>query len=298
MLTGPTDYMDEVAEKKHVGGTWGFNSRKDFTKISPEETNVWFFEQVFNYLRAFFGLVMPDNIEVITFNATRHIKKENLDQQTFLDELMLIMKGLKEPIWTLRLNLNIVGFIRSHVDPDNPVRIQIQEPSSFIVWGGPDETGFQNFSISYNLFSESMLKGSDEMLWSVNQPLLEKGLRKWELQSGYMIEAVQGNSRARGQTFRHGFKKPAARRRAPPRGAPPPGQGKPPAPGRRAAPPPPGQARTAPPPGSRPKPGRQPFPNTAPPAPAPNRGAPPPSRPAAGKAPPPPRPMPPKTPKK
>jgi len=216
MLTSPSDFMNEVKAKKQVVGTWGFNSHMDFTKTSSEETNVWFFEQVFNFLRAFFGLVMPDNMEIITYNAAKHIKKEGLDQQTFLDELMLIMKGLKEPIWTFRLNLNIVGFIRSHVDPDNPVRVQIQEPSSFIAWGGPDESGFQNFSISYNLFNESKLEGSDEMLWSVNQPLLEKGLRKWEKQSGHIIEVVQSNAAARGgAASRYGFKRPLRRRPIP-----------------------------------------------------------------------------------
>lgn len=240
MLTSPGDYMAEVKAKRHVVGTWGFNSRMDFTRMKPEETNVWFFEQVFNFLRAFFGLVMPDNMEIITYNATQHIKKERLDQQTFLDELMLVMKGLKEPIWTFRLNLNIVGFIRSQGDPDNPVRVQIQEPSSFIAWGGPDETGFQNFSISYNLFSDSYLRGNHEMLWSVNQPLLEKGLRKWEIQTGHMIDAVQSNA-GKGTAVRHGFRRPLATRPRPP--------GPPPAPGAK-----PLTAPTAPPPPPRPRP--------------------------------------------
>lgn len=212
MITGPAEYIKEVTVKKHVVGTWGFNSQMDFSRISSEETNVWFFEQVFNFLRAFFGLIMPDNLEVITYNATKHIKKPGLDQQTFLDELMLIMKGLKEPIWTLRLNLNIVGFIRTRTDPDNPVRVQIQEPSSFIAWGGPDETGFQNFSISYNLFNDSALGGSDEMLWSVNQPLLEKALRKWEKQCGRVIEPVGAGGRTAAKTTRYGFQRPAMRR--------------------------------------------------------------------------------------
>lgn len=212
MIKGLNDYMAEVSAKKQVVGTWGFNSNMDFSRVTPEEGNVWFFEQVFNFLRSFFGLVMPDNIEVITYNAAKHIKKGGLDQQTFLDELMLIMKGLKEPIWTLRLNLNLVGFIRTHHDPDNPIRVQIQEPSAFIAWGGPDETGFQNFSISYNLFNEGALPGSSEMLWSVNQPLLEKALRKWEMQTGRRIESVQGNGGARGQATRYGFRKPPPRR--------------------------------------------------------------------------------------
>lgn len=210
------DYFLEATAKKHVMGSWGFHSHKDFSKVTAEEGNVWFFEQTFNFLRSFFGLVMPDNLEVITHNAAKHIKKEKLDQQTFLDELMLIMKGLKESIWTLRLNLNIVGFIRSHHDPDNPVRIQIQEPSSFIIWGGPDETGFQSFSISYNLFNEGTLAGSDEMLWSVNQPLLEKALKKWERQSGHRIEAVKTNARQQaGESpiSRYGFKPPTPPRR-------------------------------------------------------------------------------------
>lgn len=213
MLTGIDDYMAEVKAKKQVMGTWGFHSHMDFTRISPEETNVWFFEQTFNFLRSFFGLVMPDNLEVITHNASKHIKKQGLDQQTFLDELMLIMKGLKEPIWTLRLNLNLVGFIRTQHDPDNTVRIQIHEPSSFIVWGGPDETGFQNFSISYHLFNEGILPGSDEMIWSVNQPLLEKALRKWEMQTGKRIEVVKSNAKQLGgSASRYGFNRPRKRR--------------------------------------------------------------------------------------
>ena len=126
---------------------------------------------------------------------------------------MLVMKNLKEPIWTLRLNLNLVGFIRSHHDPDSVVRIQIQEPSSFIVWGGPDETGFQNFAITYSLFNESVMEGTDEMLWSVNQPILEKALKKWEHQTGYAINAVSTNSKA--PVFRHGFKPPPRRATAP-----------------------------------------------------------------------------------
>lgn len=257
MLTSPGDYMAEVKAKRHVVGTWGFNSRMDFTRMKPEETNVWFFEQVFNFLRAFFGLVMPDNMEIITYNATQHIKKERLDQQTFLDELMLVMKGLKEQIWTFRLNLNIVGFIRSQGDPDNPVRVQIQEPSSFIAWGGPDETGFQNFSISYNLFSDSSLRGSNEMLWSVNQPLLEKGLRKWEIQTGHMIDAVQSNA-GKGTAVRHGFKRPLPTRPRPPGPPPAPGIARPmtssPPPGTTKPSAKPMTAPQAPPPPPRPRP--------------------------------------------
>lgn len=214
MITSQSDFINEMSAKSQIVGSWGFNSNMDFTRVTPEEGNVWFFEQVFNFLRAFFGLVMPDSMEVITHNAAKHIKKQGLDQQTFLDELMLVMKTLKEPIWTFRLNLNVVGFIRSHADPDNPVRVQIQEPCSFIVWGGPDETGFQSFSISYQLFSEGSLAGSDEMLWSVNQPLLEKGLRKWEMQTGRIIEPVQSNAAQKGgRVGRHGFKRPMLRRR-------------------------------------------------------------------------------------
>lgn len=216
MLTGLNDYMSEVKAKKQVVGSWGFHSHKDFSKIKPEQANVWFFEQTFNFLRSFFGLVMPDSMEIITYNATKHIKKDNLTQQSFLDEFMLSLKGLKEYIWTFRLNLSIVGFIRSHHDPDNTIRVQIQEPSSFIIWGGPEETGFQTFNISYNLFNAASLKGGDEMLWSVNQPLLEKALHKWERQTGKTIEVVKGNVGAQGgEQTRYGFKRPGVAPRRP-----------------------------------------------------------------------------------
>lgn len=196
MLKNFDEFMAVAERREEVVGAWGFNSNLNFSKLSTEETNVWFFEQVFNFLRAFFGLVTPDGLEVITYNATQHIKKEHLDPQTFLDELMLIMKHLKEPIWTLKVNLNIVGFLRTSFKTDNPTRLQIQEPCTFIVWGGPDETGFQSFSISYHIFSTVILEGEEQELWSMNQPLLEKGLRKWEQQSGREIEIVDSTGDA------------------------------------------------------------------------------------------------------
>lgn len=210
MLKGFDDFLIDSAERGHVIGTWGFRSNINFTKMRPEETNVWFFEQIFNFLRAFFGLILPDSLEIITYNASQRIEKKGLDQMTFLDELMLIMKKLKEPMWTARLNLSVIGFLRTAFDPEHPIRIQIQEPTSFIVWGGPDETGFQNFSISYTLFSNLILEGEHMELWSLNQPVLEKGLRKWEEQTGQIIEVIDSTGNA--PSFRHGFRKPAKKR--------------------------------------------------------------------------------------
>ncbi len=205
MLKGLGDFLEDSQERGHVVGTWGFHSNMNFTRMRSEEINVWFFEQIFNFLRSFFGLILPDSLELITYNATQRIEKKGLDQMTFLDEFMLILKKLKEPLWTARLNLNMIGFLRTSEDPENPIRIQIQEPTSFIVWGGPDETGFQNFSIGYTLFSSTILAGDHMELWSMNQPILEKALRKWETQTGYMIDVIDSTGNAPVQ--RYGFQK-------------------------------------------------------------------------------------------
>ena len=194
MLKGLDDFLNDAKDRGHLVGTWGFHSNIDFTRMRAEETNVWFFEQIFNFLRAFFGMVLPDSLELITYNASQRFERKGLDQMTFLDDFMLLLKKVKEPLWTARLNLNVIGFLRTAHDPDKPVRLQIQEPTSFIVWGGPDETGFQNFSIGYNLFSTTNLGGEHMELWSMNQPLLEKALRKWEDQTGRMIEVVDSNA--------------------------------------------------------------------------------------------------------
>lgn len=215
---GLDDFLTEHSKRNFVVGSWGFNAKLDFTKMSAEETNVWFFEQVFNFLRSFFGLLVPDNLEINLYNAKKQIIKEKLSQMTFLDELMLIMKGLTEPIWVLRLNMNIVGFLRTEWDPDKPIRIQIQEPAAFMVWGGPDEQGVQSFSISYRLFSEQKFEGEDTLIWSMNQPLLEKALKKWERQSRHKIDIVRSNSKDV-SLYSHGFSKPAP---TSPRPAPPP----------------------------------------------------------------------------
>ncbi|MCB1213882.1 MAG: hypothetical protein KDK66_00260 [Deltaproteobacteria bacterium] len=206
MLKNFDEFMEYSREMRDVVGAWGFNSNLNFAAMAPEESNVWFFEQVFNFLRAFFGLVVPDKLELITYNATQHIKRSGLDQQTFLDELMLIMKGLKEPLWTFKLGLNIIGFLKTTHQKDMPTRLQIQEPCHFIAWGGPDETGFQNFSISYHLFSTLRLEDQDQELWSLNQPLLEKGLKKWETQSGHRIEVVDSTGNVPVHTYGFGRK--------------------------------------------------------------------------------------------
>ncbi|MFH1874744.1 MAG: hypothetical protein ABH859_06135 [Pseudomonadota bacterium] len=222
--TGLDDFLHEHSRKNFVLGSWGFNAKLDFTKMNAEETNVWFFEQVFNFLRSFFGLLLPDSIEVTTYNSKKQIIKNNLKQMTFLDELMLIMKSLTDPIWVLKLNLNIVGFLRTEWQPEQSVRIQIQEPASFVIWGGPDETGSEAFSISYRLFSEQKLEGENTLLWSMNQPLLEKALKKWEKQSRHRIDIVRSNSDDL-SLYRHGFSKPApakAKPKPPPKEEPPP----------------------------------------------------------------------------
>jgi len=208
VFTSLDDYLDHALVRKEIVGSWGFDASLDFTKMSVEENNIWFFEQVFNFLRSFFGVVMPDRLKIITYNARRQINRENLDQMTFLDELMLIMKNLNERIWVLKLDLSIVGFLRTDWDPDNPVRLRIQEPCSFIVWGGPDETGFQTFSIGYKLFSSQKIESEDIELWSMNQPILEKVLRKWEMQSGRKINTVKGNSSDL-PLYEYGFSRPA-----------------------------------------------------------------------------------------
>lgn len=209
--TIPTSLDDLLASstaKGDVVGSWGFDSRVNFTNMRPEESNVWVFEQVFNFLRSFFGVVMPDSLEIMLYNGKEQIKRDRLDQMTFLDELMLIMKNLKEPIWVLKLNVSIVGFLRSDWNTGGPIRIRIQEPTHFVVWAGPDESGFQVFSITYSLFSSQKIQDEGLELWSVNQPLLEKALKKWEKQSGRRIDRVKSNS-DQVSLYSHGFKRPA-----------------------------------------------------------------------------------------
>lgn len=212
--SGLGDFLSSSSRKGDVIGTWGFDPGIDFTRMSQDESNVWFFEQIFNFLRSMFGLVVPDNLELTTYNAAEQVNKGNLNQMTFLDEFMLILKGLKQPLWVCKLNLNIVGFLRTEWAPDKPIRLQIQEPASFIIWGGPDETGFQTFSLSYRLFSEQKIKGEHNLLWSLNQPLLEKGLKKWENQTGREITVVEGNSDDL-PLYRHGFSRPAPSKASP-----------------------------------------------------------------------------------
>lgn len=219
--TGLDDLLDKSKVRGDVVGSWGFSSNIDFTRMSQEENNVWFFEQVFNFLRSFFGVIMPDSLEITTYNATQQINRGNLDQMTFLDEFMLVLKNLKERIWVCKLKLSIVGFVRSDWDPDNPIRVRLQEPATFMAWGGPDESGFQTFSVGAVLFSSRPMSNVGGVeLWSVNQPLLEKSLKKWERQTGRRIDVVKGNSEDLA-LYRHGFKKAAPGTARPPQYTPP-----------------------------------------------------------------------------
>lgn len=205
------DYLEGALQRGDVVGSWGFDARLNFSRMSAEESNVWVFEQVFNFLRSFFGVIMPDSMEIMLYNGKEQITRTKLDQMTFLDELMLIMKNLKEYIWVLKLNLSIVGFLRSDWNPNGSIRIRIQEPATLMIWAGPDETGFQAFTISYSLFSSQKIQDEEVELWSVNQPLLEKALQKWEKQTGRKIDRVKGNS-DKLSLYQHGFKQAAPSR--------------------------------------------------------------------------------------
>ena len=57
--TNLDDLLHQSTRRKQVIGSWGFHSRLNFTKMSTEETNVWFFEQVFNFLRSFLASSFP-----------------------------------------------------------------------------------------------------------------------------------------------------------------------------------------------------------------------------------------------
>jgi len=81
---GLDDLLDESTEQGQVVGSWGFNPNVDFTRMNAEQSNVWFFEQIFNFLRSFFGLVVPDNMEITTLNGGKQITREDLNQMTFL----------------------------------------------------------------------------------------------------------------------------------------------------------------------------------------------------------------------
>ncbi len=78
MIKNHYDFLEDSTDRGHVVGTWGFHSHMDFTRMRSEETNVWFFEQIFNFLRSFFGLVLPDSLEIITYNATQRIEKKGI----------------------------------------------------------------------------------------------------------------------------------------------------------------------------------------------------------------------------
>jgi hypothetical protein len=68
--------------------------------------------------------------------------------------------------------------------------------------------------MGYKLFSEQKVEGEHSLLWSVNQPLFEKALKKWERQSRYMIDIIESNSDDL-SLGRNGFSKPAPQRARP-----------------------------------------------------------------------------------
>jgi hypothetical protein len=174
---------------------------------SASETNAWFATTLTATLDAFdafararrvqFGTLVRD--EVAPVDAEWR-PDERYDQ--FVGRALEMIRTYPAPIYSLRVALDLCVHVRTDVSPNVPVRAWVKDLGGLALWGSTnDSEPYVCFEIAHTLFRPVSVEGDDNTeLHALNQPLLERGLRRWEERLGSI-----GDVEGLGGIFRYGF---------------------------------------------------------------------------------------------
>lgn len=104
------------------------------------------------------------------------------------------MQAVREypvPLDTLNIEVDLFVYVRTQESPERPIRAWVRLPrNEFIILGGPEnQQPYLRFETGYTLFRPLSKDYEDNSeLYSLNQPLLENALRRWEQRFGAICE--------------------------------------------------------------------------------------------------------------
>ncbi|MBC6424754.1 MAG: hypothetical protein GDA38_27295 [Hormoscilla sp. SP12CHS1] len=182
--------------RKKYAGAWDIAPACDFTSASPQEVNEWIATSLVDTLDAFshlvrlgkmeFGAIYRDDVDNVVLEW-----HQELTYDSYIKQAIAQIREFPAPIYSLDMEVDLFAYCRTYESPDWPVRGWVRVPTSFSISGGmaEDLEPYLSFSIEHTLFCRWSAKGFDNnVLHSLNQPLLEKALRRWEKRVGSLVE--------------------------------------------------------------------------------------------------------------
>ncbi|MEH2243027.1 hypothetical protein [Nostoc sp.] len=194
--------LDTWAGKKSAG-SWGVTPPFDFTSLSIQSVNAWHINNsMMGTLDAFDELARVWSVYFSSspFSEIKGVTLEWPPENSYEEYLENVSKAMREhcaAIERLEMEVDLFVYIRTPESPDKPTRSWVRNLGRFVMWGGPEDgEPYFSFSMHHTLFYPFSYHNSadNSELYSLNQPLLENALRRWEKRFGSIseVEGLQG----------------------------------------------------------------------------------------------------------
>ncbi|MCP2728753.1 hypothetical protein [Limnofasciculus baicalensis] len=194
------------------GGCWGITPSINLTSICTPEVNEWYATSLTKTLDAFDNLVRAwlvkispgarDDVEVI------HLEwQEKESYQLYLEKVLNTIRTYPAPVYELSIDVDLFVYVRTEEYPSKPIQSWVRLPhSELVIWGGQAHPAdpFLYLEICHTLFGPGNKEYGpitgpypeeefeepldDNELQLLNQPLLEKALKRWEEYFGSITE--------------------------------------------------------------------------------------------------------------
>ena len=180
--------LEDTWGGKGDAGNWYINLDIDLQNKSIQEINTWYKESVSKTISAFDNLVRIWKICISPCNyklLDKVFLKWELEEshEGYLEKAMATIENFPDTICTLEISIDLLVFVRSNESPDKPVYTWIRNFGGFSFCGGSIHgKPFIYLDMEHTLFCPSSFfkEKNNSELYSLNQPLLEDALKRWE----------------------------------------------------------------------------------------------------------------------
>lgn len=195
----PIEPLNDTWGGKKSAGSWSIDPPFDFTNLSIQLVNAWYIDSTIGTIDAFDELA---RVWKVAFGPSSEsdIKGVVLEWQpgnSYEEYIEHVLKAIREypaAIEELVMRVDLLVFVRTEESPHQPIPAWVRYLGEFVIRGGPEYgEPYLYFSVHHTLFYPFSypLGANNSELYSLNQPLLENALRRWEERFGSISE-VEG----------------------------------------------------------------------------------------------------------
>lgn len=205
----PIEPLNDTWGGKKSAGKWFIVPPFDFTNLSIQLVNAWYIDSTIGTINAFDELARVAEV-FFSPSSESDIKGVVLEWQpgnSYEEYIEHVLKAIGEypaAIEELVMQVDLLVFVRTEESPHQPIRAWVRYLGELLIRGGPEYgEPYICFSVHHTLFYPFSypLGANNSELYSLNQPLLENALRRWEERFGSIseVEGLQG-------IYEYGFK--------------------------------------------------------------------------------------------